>query len=194
MLHQMQLTDIKLPLGLEGRLDELVDLLLCERLPEDLLPGRRLVPRLRAGKEWPRRLHGLHPLLARRREHEGVELRQFLAALGERLPPGPWARRYLRPERQERGLAERDGARARRLCVTVLELEGRAVKMIGQATFSDADAGGWLAVFRDGDFLGTAADDRREGRVGWGGGSAALGDGSWLLVVGEGEAEVGWEP
>lgn len=189
-----ELTNIKLPFGLEAPVDELGDLLLGERLPEDLLPGRRLVPWLHPGEERPRGLHGLHPLLSRRWQHERVELRKLLPALRERLPPGPRARSSLGPERHERGLAERDRACAWGLRVAVLELERRTIEEVGEAPVGDANAGGWLPGVRDGNLLGTAARGRREGRVGGGGGSAALGVVGRLLMVGDGEAEGGREP
>jgi len=59
------------------------DLFLGEGLPEHLLPVGRLVPRLHPGEER------LQALLARRRQHERVEVRELLAALGQRLPPRP---------------------------------------------------------------------------------------------------------
>lgn len=123
-----------------------------------------------------------------RRQHERVELRQLLAALGERLPPGPGARRGLGAEGQERGLAERDRACSRGLRVAVLELERRPLEAVGEAAVGDADAGGGLAGVRDGDLLWTVA--AREGRVSGHRSSAALGVGCRLVVVGEGKAEV----
>jgi hypothetical protein len=153
-----------------------------------------LVPGLHPGEERPRRLHGLHPLLSRRRQHERVELRHLLAALGQRLPPRPWARSSLGPERQERGLAQRDRARAGCLGVAVLEFERRAVEAVGEAAVGDADVVGRLASVRDGDLHDAAARGHGEGRVRRDGVPTALGVEGRLIVAGEAGAEGGGRP
>lgn len=127
-------------------------------------------------------------------QHERVELRQLLAALRQRLPPRPRARRGLGPERQERGLTERNGPRARGLGVAVLELERRAVEAVGEAAVGDADSGGGLLGVRDGDLLGTTPRGCGEGRMRSGMVPAALRVGGRLLGVGEVEADGGRQP
>lgn len=187
-------THIELPFGLEVPFHELGDLLLGEGLPEYVLPGHRLVPRLHTGEERPRWLHGLHTLLARWWQHERIKLRKLLAALWQRLPSRPRAWRGLGPERQERGLTERYGACAWGLSVAILKLEWRTIEAVREATIGDADSGGGLIGVRDGNLLGTTPRGCREGRMRSDSALAALGAGGRLLVVGEAEAEGGGKP
>lgn len=115
-------THVQLPLRLHTPFNQISHLLLCQGLPQYLLP-RPHVPRACAGHVRPGGLHRLHPLFSRRGQLERVKLLQLLLAWWQRGPPCPGPSHGGGPKWGVRGFPEPQRLHFRGLRVAVLELK-----------------------------------------------------------------------